>query len=55
MKPSFYVCGGGGEVNCSDWDDVNGCWQDMINVYDCAKFAQLNAEAEEDMGPGDEE
>jgi hypothetical protein len=38
MKPSFYVCGGGGEVNCQYWDDVNGCWQDMDDALACPFF-----------------
>ncbi len=38
MKPSFYVCGGGGNFDCQYWDDVNGCWQDMTDALCCPFF-----------------
>lgn len=27
VKPSYWICGAGGSVNCPDWDDINGCWK----------------------------
>lgn len=34
IKPSYWVCGGGGNLNCPNWDDINGCWRDCRQVYD---------------------
>ena len=34
-KPSFYICGGGSEINCNHWDDVNGCTDGWSNMMDC--------------------
>lgn len=34
MKPSYYVCGAGSELNCPHWDDVNGCWRGCKSVGD---------------------
>jgi len=47
LKPSFYVCGGGGNFNCRHWDDVNGCWQDQDDVLACPFFKDSGDEDEE--------
>ena len=39
MKPSYYLCGAGGNIDCPHWDDVNGCWMD------CKSFGDENCEA----------
>lgn len=38
MKPSYYVCGAGGNFNCVHWDDINGCWQDQNDALSCPFF-----------------
>ena len=42
VKPSYYVCGAGSEVNCNYWDDINGCWRN------CKNFGEIDCEEEED-------
>ena len=37
IKPNYYLCGGG-DLNCSHWDDINGCWRD------CKYFGDENCE-----------
>lgn len=29
MRPSFYEC-----QECSEWDDINGCWRDCRHIGD---------------------
>jgi len=42
MKPSYWICGTGGNVNCEDWDDVNGCWQN------CKEYCGYKGDDEND-------
>lgn len=30
MKPNYWSC-----QECPQWDDVNGCWADMISLDKC--------------------
>ena len=30
MKPNPQNCEG-----CPSWDDINGCWKDIIDIWDC--------------------
>lgn len=48
MKPSYWVCGGGSHINCTHFDDINGCWHDEVNVFSCLEFHKLNEEAEQE-------
>jgi len=25
IRPSYYVCGAGSDIDCENWDDVEGC------------------------------
>lgn len=34
VKPSYWVCGAGG-INCSEWDDINGCWCGYTDFITC--------------------
>jgi hypothetical protein len=53
MKPSFYICGGGSPINCDQWDDVNGCWQDQNDAWLCRKFILLDSARDDaDMNDG---
>ena len=36
MKPSYYNCGAGSEIDCPNWDDINGCW------CNCKEFGDEN-------------
>jgi len=44
MKPSYWVCGGGSHINCQNWDDINGCWNDRKDAFQCAMFIKLSGE-----------
>lgn len=47
MKPSFYVCGGGGPINCQYWDDVNGCLRGVVNTDNCQEFQWLECHGDD--------
>lgn len=41
IKPNYWLCGGG-DLNCSHWDDINGCW------CDCKEFGDENCDPPDD-------
>lgn len=52
VKPSYWICGGGGNINCSEWDDVNGCWADQDDVCTCQirlKIKEAERESEKEI------
>lgn len=46
-KPSYWICGAGGNANCENWDDVNGCWKNCSNVEECSTLAQLEEDRDD--------
>lgn len=34
LRPRHWTCGGGSDINCMDYDDVNGCWRNCRYVGD---------------------
>lgn len=48
MKPSHWTCGGGDFIICSEWDPVNGCWQDLEDVWSCPIYQRLDSSGEND-------
>jgi hypothetical protein len=53
-KPSFYVCGGGGNIDCEFWDDINGCWRDETIAEACSVFIGTDRQREIDDEGSDE-
>ena len=35
LRPSHWVCGGGSDINCEHWDDINGCWLGFDDFITC--------------------
>lgn len=27
---------------CSDWDNVNACWQDQEDIFSCPKYSEIH-------------
>lgn len=57
MIPTYWLCGGGDNVDCQYWDDINGCWNNQANVFECPVYIslvrqQLIDDAEMDDGAG---
>ena len=36
MRPNGYDCG-----ECEFWDDINGCWRDVRDIYLCEIYREL--------------
>lgn len=49
IRPSYWVCGAGSYINCDQWDDVNGCWQDMVNALVCTRYQRADRAHDEEM------
>lgn len=48
MRPSFYTCGAGSDINCKYWDDINGCWKYQTDCLKCPIYQQIQDNEEED-------
>jgi hypothetical protein len=35
-RPNHYDC-----EECEQWDDINGCWDNVKNIFHCQKYVLI--------------